>query len=316
MPGKPSNVEEAMREARKKQSSKRKIHDSEGNNDNYEDDVPIEKLTVKNDKNERSFPCDFRERRKKVSLPVGLYYREELFYDVEIQKMTGVVRSDLADKDVKSNSAKTVDVLLHNCVVKIGELEKLTSRMFTDMTVPDRDFLTYCIRILSMGNYVPTTLTCPACEEPLEPQVDLSLIEVFTAEEKGWRLQSGDWVKEIIDEDLEIDGLIRLPNGRIAERIAPIRKHNVYKADYEMFSEIVLEMNGKKLPTADEFQNMDVDILDFIDHWLLQNVPGPERVHYIICSECGGRIPTDFRSADFLFRTLRSSRQLESKFSR
>lgn len=110
-----------------------------------------------------------------VVLPTGyLDEKGELHKTVILNEMTGVEEDILASK--RMSVTHKISKIIENCVAQVGPYKREDgdwSQKISSLVTHDRLFLLIRIRILSLGNTLNFTFTCPSCKKTSPQMVAL-----------------------------------------------------------------------------------------------------------------------------------------------
>jgi hypothetical protein len=261
-----------------------------------------------------TMPCGVQMPLRKGEEDTG---EREFIRTYSIQEMTGHVRKLVASRNVRASMAKVIDTVLEQCVIKVGELEGKALRkgaFLRNLLNGDRDFLLLRIRLESKGHIVTTTMSCPACQEKLDVEIDIGDLDVygfqdgkhdFVLDEKGRR------VFEVEGEKAEAS--FRFPDGHDQARVAQIIRSNPIEAQHRMYQMCLVRWkddNGEETePFASNFfDKLPVRMLDWVADQFRENMPGPEMDLEVVCEACGAAVTANMESSDFLFPQTQTKR--------
>jgi hypothetical protein len=217
--------------------------------------------------------------------------------------MTGLARKSIAREDVRSNPAKVTDVLLLQCLKRVGPITNINNRFIGDMLVADRDFLLIEIRRVSMGDTVTANTECEKCSNKIEVKFKLDEISVTPLKDGTFEMKENLRVFRALSETPRVNALFRFPKGDDQALIVPLLNKNPVEANYRMYVACLLEWEGKPGPFGGTFlDSQPVNVLDMIDDLFLEHQPGPDFTQKVACPVCTADIEMSFQGSDFLFR--------------
>lgn len=248
---------------------------------------------------------------KIVQLPCGYIAKDgKIHRDAEIIPMTGLARKSIARDDVRSNPAKVTDVLLLQCLKRIGPVTSINNRVIGDMLVADRDFLLIEIRRVSMGDTVTANTECEKCSNKIEVKFKLDEIPVTPLKDGQFEMKENLRVFRIQNESPHLNAVFRFPKGDDQHLIVPFINKNPVEGNYRIYSACLLEWDSKPGPfNGTFFDRVNVDVLDVIDELFLGRQPGPDFTQKVACPVCTADIEMSFQGSDFLFPLPKRGKQ-------
>lgn len=248
-------------------------------------------------------PQDDKVLEHAFELPCGLLREGEVIRDAEITPMTGRVRKNIARPDIRRNGARIIDAVLLACVRSIGG-KRVDRQVLDELLVGDRDFLTMKIRQASLGGRVSAQMQCGSCRERIDFEVDLEEVELYPLQEGDCEIAEDGRTRffRIDDPDLGVKAAFRYPAGKDQHAIVPLAQKNPVEANYRMYLLCLEEWNAQTKPfPASFFENLPLNVLDWVDAEFTARMPGPEMEHEVICDLCGTANPMSLEMSDFLF---------------
>ena len=112
-------------------------------------------------------------------LPCGFIDEDgNLHTSVVVREMTGEEEEILAARNMPNT--KKYNKLLARCTTSIGDFEapREVSAIIHELPQGDRIYLLFAIRRASLGDEMPFTTKCPACDEESHMTIDLSEMEI------------------------------------------------------------------------------------------------------------------------------------------
>jgi len=246
-----------------------------------------------------------------IRLPVGIIDDGGIVHSIATVKgLSGKIRVMLAQPECRKNGGRALSTLLRECVTSIGDLQLGSPEKdyILDLTVPDRDVLAFAIRQKSSGldDEIETTGDCPHCEEKINISFTLDNLETTNVSETIFKPEGKNWVGYFKNEKLGCDFKLKLPNGKIQEKVVPFGKTNPVKMAYLTLQLSLLEYNGQ-INFRKNFieEELDLEHLDWIDKKFGESSPGLNTMPLIQCEECGQTFPAKLDIVDFMFNRQR-----------
>jgi len=236
-------------------------------------------------------------------LPCGLLREGAVIREVELTPMTGRVRKNIARPDVRRNGARIIDAVLLACIRTVGG-KRADRQLLDELLVGDRDFLTMKIRQISLGDRVTAHMQCGSCRERIDFDIDLDQVELFPLAEGDCEISEDGRTRlfRIENADLGVSAAFRYPAGRDQHAIVPLVQKNPVEANYRMYLLCLEEWNGQAKPFPNTFfENLPLNVLDWVDAEFTARMPGPELEHEVICDLCGTANPMSMEMSNFLF---------------
>lgn len=244
-----------------------------------------------------------------VKLPCGLFRDGKTVKDATVTAMTGLTRKSIAAENVRTNPAKITDVILLQCLKKVGETGIINNKLINELLLGDRDFLMLEVRRASLGSTITANVECGECNKKIEVKFDLNEIKVKHLEEGKYEVLDGFRGFRIVSSQPKINAFFRFPNGADQAVILPFLQKNPIDANYRLFSLCLMEWNGeKKKVESSFFERLGVAELDLIDEAFTENQPGPDLTQSVSCPVCTADIEMTFQGSDFLFRQPKKER--------
>jgi hypothetical protein len=248
-------------------------------------------------------PQDEKELTTPIELPCGLLRDGAVVREAEITPMTGRVRKNIARPDVRKNGARIIDAVLLACVRTIGG-KRVDRQVLDELFVGDRDFLTMKIRQLSLGDRVSAHLQCGSCRERIDFDIDLGEVELYPLADGACEIAEDGRTRlfRIENPALGVRAAFRYPAGKDQHAIVPLAQKNPVEANYRMYLLCLEEWNGQPKPFPNTFfENLPLNVLDWVDGEFTARMPGPELEHEVICDLCGTANPMSLEMSNFLF---------------
>lgn len=244
-----------------------------------------------------------------VELPAGLWHKGEVHRNVEIVPMTGLTRKAIARKDSRANPSKITNIILMQCVRRIGPFGNINNKILDNLVLGDKDFLLLEIRRTSMGETFKANVTCKSCSSDIEVTFNIDELDVIRLNDAEREVINGDRVFRIQDEKLKIDAVMRYPLGSDQEALVSSMDRNPVEANFKLYAECLLEWNDTEGPyRSNHFERLPVRVLDEFEDQFAQAQPGPVFEQSVGCPSCAATIQFTFEGSDFLFRPPKRGR--------
>jgi len=241
---------------------------------------------------------------KIVQLPCGILDKDgKAMRDAEIVPMTGLTRKSIARDDVRNNPAKVTDVLLLQCLRRVGSIRNINNSVIGGMLLADRDFLLIEIRRISMTDIVNVNTQCEKCNNKIDVKFNLDEIPVAPLKPGTFEIKDGKRVFPVKCDDPQIDAVFRFPEGRDQNIIIPFLDKNPVEGNYRVYAACLQRWGNQEPPFhATFFDRLPVSVLDKIDEIFVEIQPGPDFSQSVACPVCTADIEMTFQGSDFLFR--------------
>ncbi len=240
---------------------------------------------------------------KVVQLPCGYFKDGKAYKDAEIITMTGLTRKSIASEAIRSDASKVTDVILLQCVKRIGTFTNINNKILGDLMLGDRDFLLIEIRRISMTDTVKALEDCPGCSKEIEVSFSLDEIPITPLKDEDFEVVDGQRTFKIQNEFPHVEAVFRFPKGEDQKIFLPTVSKNPIEANFKLYAACLLDWDGQKGPFKPEFfEKLPVNVLDVIDGGFMERQPGPDMRQHVSCPLCASDIDMTFQGSDFLFR--------------
>lgn len=252
-----------------------------------------------------------------VTLPCGILREKKVFRDAEIVPMTGFTRKSIAREDVRNNPSKITDVILSQCLRRVGSVSTISYKFLGEMLLGDRDFLLLEIRRLSMGDTVTSNVDCEGCKNKIEVRFKLDELEIVSLKDKPVEivdrivtkegtLEMKDGIRlfslDVVSPTGVISAKCRYPCGSDQAIIVEHMQKNPIAANYKLYAACLVEWNGEAGPFHENFfDTIPVMTLDSFESAFNSMLPGPLLRQEVPCPVCRMTIELTFQGSDFLF---------------
>jgi hypothetical protein len=241
---------------------------------------------------------------KIVQLPCGIIGKDgKIQREAEITPMLGLTRKAIARDDIRNNPAKVTDVILIQCLRRVGDVRPITNALIGGMLVADRDFLLIEIRRISMSDTINVSTQCGKCNEKIAIKFGLDEIPIRTLKDGAFEIKDGRRCFRIQNDNPKLDAVFRFPEGKDQSLIIPYLEKNPVEGNYRIYAACLLSWDDKPGPFSPNFfDGVPVNVLDLIDEHFNENQPGPEFTQTVPCPVCTADIDMTLQGSDFLFR--------------
>lgn len=237
-------------------------------------------------------------------LPCGLVQGGVVHRWAEFVPMSGFTRKSISKKDVRDDFGKVSDLVLRQCVKRIGTVPTTSTRTLNNTPMADRDFLLMEIRRASRGDELKCLVVCALCKKKIEVTFQIDELEVVRLQDEDYEIHD-DWLCfRVQSTNPMIDALCRFPVGSDQHDMLPIVDQNPTDAQYRLFAACLLEWNGEKGPFGPRFfDEKSTRLIDAFTEQFLAKKPGPVFEQRVSCpnSVCGTDIDFTFEGSDFFF---------------
>ena len=237
-----------------------------------------------------------------IILPGGYLHKDgKVYRDAEVSPMTGLTRKAIAGESVRNNPVKTTDIILAQCLRRIGPITTVTTKLLGELLNGDREFLLLEIRRISMGDTITAFVDCDGCENKIEVKFKIDELETIRLKDGDFQIKNDLMVFRLQSDEPELNILCRFPRGYDQEIFVKHMKKNPIEALYKVYQACVLEWNGG---TVDSFffDSQNVNILDKFGEMFEEKMPGPILKQTVPCPVCAKSIEFTFQNSDFLHR--------------
>lgn len=227
----------------------------------------------------------------------------------EVVKMKGDTRQTLAKKEYRADFAKSTDLVLSQCLKRLGSDPEQLRWAMGRLPVGSRDAVMMEARRLSMGAELTANLVCRECKSKVVVEFNLDEIPMRRLEEGDFFVRD-DYLCFRIDakaiDGTRVKAACRFPVGSDQHEVLPVVRRNEVESNYRLYALCLLEWNGEPAGDVDHhfFGKMDVDVLDAFEEAFSEAQPGPIFEQEVPCpgAGCGVDISFTFEGSDFLFR--------------
>ncbi|HUM58513.1 MAG TPA: hypothetical protein PKM06_04720 [Bacillota bacterium] len=233
-------------------------------------------------------------REFEVLLPVG--YTDgagRVHRQAVIRKMRGHEESLLYDQTL--SSGRLVTELIRSCLIRLGDIETVTSQIVSEMYTVDRNYLLLELRRITLGEHLPALYVCPRCDTEISVVHDLNKIPVRRLEE-GQAL--ADITVQLEDGYVDREGalhteiVLTLPRGIDEEFVSSIAEKDPLRAQDVLLLRCIKRF-GTLPPAALEAYGIKIlrDLTMGDRHYIYQalnsQMPGVDFQFLVRCGSCG-----------------------------
>lgn len=245
---------------------------------------------------------------KTITLPGGFLDSEGLIHkEVTIVPMTGKVRRQIGDQNIRKRAYSILNTILGACIKSIGSIEKINQKLLGEMLSGDRGYCLMEIRRFR-GDSVKAEEQCSRCNETSLYEVSLDSFEINKLEDGDYRIEDikgrPTMVFDFDESGVEFDCAFRFRSGEDDRVIEPLFVRNPLDAQFEMWRRCLISWarNGTdaKPPWSHQFfDDLYEDEIEAIDEAFTRIQPGPERFVEDFCP-CGAEVQVSLANSDFL----------------
>lgn len=241
------------------------------------------------------------------TLPGGYPTGGECHHEVIIRPLTG--REEELLTAAQDPPAEQVTDVLARCVQRIGNVDTITPETVRELLVADRQFLMLRLRVLTFGDRVQGTLSCPWTGCGARVDIDFSLddvpVESRDSVRSTYTVQLPPEAAEGLDDPTVA---FRLPNGTDQEAAAPLLEENAARALTVLLERCVYP--PADVPVDDFVAQLSPRARAAIEAAMEERAPAVELDMDVTCPECKRFFTAPFDVQDFFLGELRSSRDL------
>ncbi len=234
------------------------------------------------------------QREFPVLLPIG--YREDtgrVHRQAVLRKMRGHEEALLYDSSF--TAGRLVTELIRSCLVRLGDLESITTQMVSQLYTADRNYLLLELRRITLGDRLPASYVCPRCGSEVSIVQDLGQVPVRRLEE-GQTLP--DLTVPLEDGYVDREGMLHsqvvltLPRGVDEEFVSPVAEQDPLKAQdilllrcvkrFGTLPKSALEAYGVKI-----LRDLTLGDRQRLHQALNNRMPGVDLCFPLRCGQCG-----------------------------
>lgn len=230
-----------------------------------------------------------------VSLPCGYVDSAGNVHDtVELQEMTGVEEDILATP--KKSFSEKLSAILANTITKLGTIvdREQLAEITPKLTIGDRAVLLLALRCASIDRVYTYSITCPACNEPNNHDVDLYDLDVVEMTDKKAR-------EVTLDLPSGKKAALRVMNGEDEAKLVKIGRNK------DTLSLAILarlrSLDDNKKPDLKTVKALSYKDRLAVRDWYQTVEGGVDQELKMTCPECRHEFDTtlDVGQTDFLF---------------
>lgn len=243
-----------------------------------------------------------------VRLPVG--YTDEsgrVHRQCLIRKMRGHEEALLYDPAL--TAGQLVTELIRSCLIRLGEIEQVSSAVVSRLCTADRNFLLLQLRRITLGDRLPVSHACPRCGADVSVTQDLGKLPVRSLEE-GEALT--DVTLQLEDGYTDREGtlhdeiILTLPRGIDEEFVSPIAETDPLRAQdvlllrcirrFGALRDVDMEAYGIKI-----LRDLTMGDRRRLHEALNNSMPGVDFRYPVNCAACGASFTGVMDVTNFFF---------------
>jgi len=272
----------------------------------------LEPLSTANEPSEFVKPC--LQKPDGFILPYGVPDPEtsEIHRELSVRALTGDERSRLGSPSVKKNLGKLITEFIVNGIESVGGL-KFDHTIAKKMLIGDRETALIAVSAATYGEIQKIDSKCPYCELPMEHNVDLRRIPIFSPvhiqrDGTGFTFE----IKALVN-NAEIKAKFKYPNGALQEWVSPIGTNNPLKAQIEMMEKLCVNWNGNPVAPG-MFRDGSARLTNDLEQSIAGHAFGPDTDILVKCSGCESEYVLSLDLMDFVFPS--SAKMLKKRSGR
>jgi len=243
-----------------------------------------------------------------IELPVGLFVDGKYIKEAEIRRLTGKARKELARPEIRNDSMKAVEALLHLCLIRIGDYTTITKDIMDALFVADRDYIVLKTREISTSKDVTVQGTCPACRKDIQVDIPLDKIRILRNADSTKSDEKGPYAEfEVGEHKAEF----YYPRGRDLKTVARfVDMDNPVEVQYGLYGVTVRTWDGVPIDGGMEhWDSLDIETIEDLQEAYEENTPGVDSLININCHSCSRQFSASIEVLDFLFRASARKRK-------
>lgn len=236
---------------------------------------------------------------ERVTLPTGLWVDGVCHKTAEVRALTGSDEVFLLETGRSLLPAERSTALLARCLKELGSVSNDKTKAVRALTVGDRDALLLHVRLMTIGNRIQATVTCPNphCQERMD--LGLNVSDLLLPPYANCR----EWYQETINADEnKYEVCFRLPTGGDQEAVAKAaRTHPQAAAEALLRRCLKSEGNGNGSTT----KQMPPEVFATLSARMAELDPQAELILQATCPACAHEFSTALDVSTFFFQELR-----------
>jgi hypothetical protein len=211
-----------------------------------------------------------------VILPNGLWVEETCLQDAGLRPLSGYDEAYLLALRGAVTPARWTSEVLARCATHIGMLHPPTLEAVQSLSVGDREALLLHVHRLNFGENLSCVLSCPACAEKLN--IDMQVADLLLPPNESL----GYWYRAPLPGS-DLLATFRLPTGADQEAVAALAAHDASAASLVLVERCLhsLSRAGVAVEVPAE------DIVTGMAQLMSERDPQAELIFNSVCPECG-----------------------------
>jgi len=284
-----------------------------------------QELTLDQTETKPEIPTIRKPLTFEFDLPCGVINSNgEVCKKIEIKPMTGRVRKQIGDVRYRNNLVKVSQMLLRETISKIEGIEKITDKLLLNMLSADRDFILLKLKEISMPKNEETILFRTNCTNTMcnvEMETEFNVKYDFSIRTIPDELNNnkniininGNFHRIFEDEDDEFGKIImRLQTMADQEAVVNKVNDNPLEAEHILLSRLIVEYNGNKNFSPNDFDDLSMPEINWIEELATRHNYGPNMTKEIICHNCNTKNVTTIDLLTFLFQSGRGKQTIQN----
>ena len=232
-----------------------------------------------------------------VKLPGGIRLEGSWRRDAVLRPLAGRDEIFLLQQGSALSPAARTTAVLARCLCRLGPVSTVTSEIARSLSIGDREALLLHLRRLTLGEKMSCVLSCPACAEKLDLELEVSelLLPPYghsrDVHETSVRCDDGSYRVRF-----------RLPNGADQERAATLVASAPESATALILQYCVQEIVDEQ--TGEPAQPIPAPIADALADKMAELDPQAEILLDQRCPVCGVSFRTPFDIADYFYQEI------------
>ena len=203
----------------------------------------------------------------------------------------------------------------------IGHIEKIPRQVLDNMLSGDRAYCAMKIRRLK-SETIRAEEQCRGCTETYIYEFSLDQYTTNRLDESDYRIETeaGKPVQvfDLEDLDLGLKCSFRYMKGEDERAIEPIMRRNPFEAQFTLWHRCLQSwiLKGEEIENPFHkamWDDLQDDIIDFVDLNFDFSQPGPLNVHSEVCAGCGRDVEISLQNSDFLLTSRVGTRRKSSR---
>lgn len=240
-----------------------------------------------------------------INLPGGIAIDEQWHRSAALRAITGREEEFLLHEGRALPPAMRVTELLTRCLQRLGPVTPVRSELVRALSIGDREALLLHLRRVTLGERIACVLTCPACSEKMDLELDLKELLL-----PAYRHAKQMHEAEISDGEQSYCVVFRLPNGEDQEAAVATAPGSVSEAAEMMLKRCIQSVTSG---SGDALQRVPAVVMRELPAKMAELDPQGEVLLDLTCPECATGFVVPFDAADYVCREVASQ---ENEFYR